>query len=168
MPIMDNPFACPNGHSFRANAKIRARCPKCGATARRDFKESTETPATEGEHTESARTEHKPISSPVILRQGRTPVVAKKTRTPAQLANDKRLSEMRKGASNIVKKPRAVPTTRVANGLVKARRVTKPSIPTVNKRPKRTAVAGQLRNTPVGKSKSFMDQVIDTFGFKLR
>jgi len=30
-------FTCPNGHKFSAIAKLRARCPECGITARRDF-----------------------------------------------------------------------------------------------------------------------------------
>lgn len=159
MAVMDNPFACTNGHKFRANAKIRARCPECGAMARRDFSQAT--PTTEGNAPEP--TEHKPITKPVILRQGRTPVVAKKPRSAAQLANDKRLSEMRKKATSAAPKSvRSATKPRVANGLVKTARVTRPSIPTVNRRPKRTAVAGQIKSMP-GKSKSFMDQVIDNF-----
>ena len=38
-------FKCPNGHTFDAIAKLRARCPQCGITARRDFTEtSVQTP----------------------------------------------------------------------------------------------------------------------------
>jgi len=36
MPVIYD-FTCSNGHSFKANAKIRARCPECGITARRNF-----------------------------------------------------------------------------------------------------------------------------------
>ena len=167
MPIMDNPFLCSNGHSFKANAKIRARCPNCGAMARRDFRgtEPVTTSTTEEEAAEQHNERHKPIKHPIILRQGRTPMATAKKRSPAQLANDKRLSEMRRKATGA--KPSTAHKTalgpRVANGLVKTRRVTKPSIPAVNKRPKRTAVAGQLRNLPSAKPKSFMDQVIDNF-----
>jgi predicted nucleic acid-binding Zn-ribbon protein len=164
VPVMDNPFLCTNGHSFTANAKIRARCPSCGAMARRNFKEESKSSTTEEEHTEHNE-RHKPIEHPLILRQGRTPVATAKKRSPAQLANDKRLSEMRKKASNA--KPsttrKSAVGNRVANGLVKTQRVTRPSIPGVTKRPQRTAVAGQLRNLPAAKPKSFMDQVIDTF-----
>jgi predicted nucleic acid-binding Zn-ribbon protein len=154
---MENPFRCANGHSFTANAKIRARCPTCGAMARREFKEQK--PAnTEGEQQEPQNEQHKPIKEPVILRQGRTPVATAKKRTPAQLANDKRLSEMRK---------KATPPHKVANGLVTTKRAIKPSIPKVTKKPSRTAIAGQLRSLPAAKPKSFMDQVIDAFGFKI-
>lgn len=34
-------FKCPNGHTFDAIAKLRARCPQCGITARRDFTETS-------------------------------------------------------------------------------------------------------------------------------
>ncbi len=171
MAVMDNPFLCSNGHPFRANAKIRARCPQCGAMARRDFKGDTKPPATteEGQTPEPKNERHKPIEHPVILRQGRTPMVAKKPRTPAQLANDKRLSAMRKKAASA--KPtthsathKSIGSGRVANGLVQTRRITKPVIPTVNKRPQRTAVAGQLKKLPAVKPKRFMDQVIERFG----
>ena len=37
-------FTCPNGHTFTAIAKLRARCPTCGATTRRDFTKPTESP----------------------------------------------------------------------------------------------------------------------------
>lgn len=166
MPVMDNPFTCTNGHSFRANAKVRARCPDCGAMARRDFKEAAK-PATEGKEPETKTDPNKKLEHPVILRQGKTPVVTHKPRSAAQLANDKRLSELRKQHAKPKTSRSSALNPRVANGLVKTRRVTRPSIPTVNKRPRRTAVAGQLKNFPGSKSKSFMDQVIDTFGFKI-
>lgn len=164
MSVMDNPFTCANGHNFRANAKIRARCPQCGSMARRDYKAQEASPTTEGEK----KKEHKPITEPVILRQGRTPVatpkkpVAKKPRTPAQLANDKRLAALRSG-----KTPASKPKTTVAHGIVNTRRITKPQVPKVNQKPTRTAVAGQIKQRKVApnssKGKSFMDQVIDQF-----
>lgn len=40
-----NDFTCPNGHPFKAIAKLRARCPECGVMARRSFGGSkSETP----------------------------------------------------------------------------------------------------------------------------
>lgn len=161
--VMDNPFLCGNGHHFRANAKVRARCPECGAMSRRNFDAA---PTTEEKPTENKQ--HVPLTEPKILRQGRTRMPEKKARTPAQLANDKRLAAMhKKAAGNARPSNSSALKPRVANGLVKTRRISRPVVPTVNRRPKRTAVAGQLKSLPSPKSKSFMDQVIDTFGIKI-
>lgn len=54
-------FTCPQGHKFDAVAKLRARCPECGQTARRNFSIQSEPPTP-------------PISSPsshkVVTRKG--------------------------------------------------------------------------------------------------
>ena len=166
MAVMDNTFACANGHHFRANAKIRARCPECGAMSRRDFNSATSS-STEEKPTVK---QHEPLIEPKILRQGRTRMPEKKSRTPAQLANDKRLAAMhRKATSNANTRSSnsSALKPRVANGLVKTRKISTPTIPSVTRKPKRTAVAGQLKSLPSPKSKSYMDKVIDTFGFRI-
>lgn len=82
MPL-STPFTCPKGHSFTANAKLRARCPECGTMARKSFNSSKGEPPDPAEPPPSNRIdpvavgtepddiEPEPIKSVQVIRRGR-------------------------------------------------------------------------------------------------
>jgi hypothetical protein len=148
MPITMNSFTCPNGHHFDANAKLRARCSDCGDMARRDFNKLSKV-------VESKITVEKipPVKTPVLLRQGRARLPIKK-----ELAVEKK--------PVIVKKTirKSVGTTRTAAaGLVKSRRITtRGSMPVVNRKPPKTAIARGIQGHEV--TKPYWHSVADKYG----
>jgi len=152
--MLDNPFTCANGHSFRANAKLRARCPQCGLMTKRDFKAVEPEPeATKPEavKTEPTKPEAKPVAKkPVLLKQGRPramprkpPVVSKRTAKPPALVGGK-----------------------VASGLVKSHKVKRPgTMPTIKGRPIKTAPARSVRAHGSSRtSRPFWHDVAEKYG----
>lgn len=158
MPIYDYEFKCPNGHTFRANAKLRTRCPECGIRANRTFSKEESKPAST-ESTEEPITEvpKKVVAKTVeVLRQGRERMPAKKA--PVKPAPKKAVTAPKKAVTPVGVKNSI---QRNANGLVKNTRVPKGQSPIVRKRPKQMAVA---RGTSVNK-KPFWEQVAEAVKF---
>lgn len=139
MAILDNGFTCPNGHSFRANAKLRTRCSECGTLARRDFaKVEDEKPKPEEEKNVEAKKEPKEQKKPVLLRQGRP-------RMPKNVAK----------GTTIPKK--------VSGGLVKRHRVVGKAAPGITKLPRKTNRA-RITETARGGDKPYWKQVAERYG----
>src|SRR5450759_5406715 len=82
MPLMETPFHCSNGHSFTANAKLRTRCPECGVSTKRSFEKVIDK-VVETVKPDVKPVETKPVvSGPVLVRQGRPRMPAKKAAEP--------------------------------------------------------------------------------------
>jgi len=153
MAILNNQFTCSNGHSFEANAKIRARCPECGVTARRKFETALpKPPEIKPEPTHKAPT----VLKPILLKQGRPRVMPARKTTAS-----------RKPA---VKPSRKTPVVsaikgKVAGGLVKSKRITtKGVMPTIRQRPIKTAPARTIKGEGSPRSsKRFADEVFEKF-----
>ena len=142
MAILDNGFTCPNGHSFRANAKLRTRCSECGTLARRDFaKVEDEKPKPiEDKKVEAKETkEPKEQKKPVLLRQGRP-------RMPKSIA-----------------KPKPPVKGKVSGGLVKRHRVIGKAAPGITKLPRKTNRA-RITETARGGDKPYWKQVAERYG----
>lgn len=153
MPIFDNEFTCPNGHTFKANAKLRTRCPECGSVAKMDFTKPKEEPKEPKVEPKEPETKPKETESkkPVLVRQGRPRIMPKSPEPKAK-------NTMKKPSVK-VKKPSVGKTV---SGLVKTKRISVAgSTPTVRKPPKRTAIARHI-STP-GKE-SFLDSVVRRYG----
>ena len=149
MPLLENTFRCTNGHDFKANAKIRARCPECGASTKRNFDKLVEkaTAKLEEPKKDPIVTPAKKKAGPVLIRQGRPRVmVAKK--------------------SPVKTKPKG--TTIIGShsaGLVKSHTITRHGTrPQVTGRPPKTAIA---RGIKAGKEvvAPYWHSVADRFGF---
>ncbi len=158
--MFDNEFACPKGHKFRANAKLRARCPEHGLLARRGFEERTitepEPVVTDGESTETPEPK-----KPVLLRQGRPRLMVKKASTPVPKKAVKNVAKAvtakKKASARSVTKP----TGKVSAGIVKTHRIVGRVTPSVSRKPKRTAIA---RHIKLPSQRSFTDSVMERFG----
>ena len=138
MAILDNGFTCPNGHSFRANAKLRTRCSECGTLARRDFTQvEIEKPKPEEE--KKVETKKEPEKKPVLLRQGRP-------RMPKSVA-----------------KPKPPVKGKVSGGLVKRHRVVGKAAPGITKLPRKTNRA-RITETARGGDKPYWKQVAERYG----
>jgi len=121
MPLSTD-FTCPNGHEFKANAKLRARCPECGQMARRfgGTKRTEEPPKVDPpetpEVTPPVKTESEPPpvkQQPKIIRRGRT-------REPKVVTKAARKTVVNKNAG----------------GIVKHKKVTSKAIPNVTGKPR--------------------------------
>lgn len=162
--IYDNEFTCPSGHTFNANAKIRARCPECGKMARRFTSKSTTKVV---DDTKPSDTDEKPVvdTKPVedkprkleVVRVGKPrimaakPTVAKKKKvTLAKDARGRFLPKAKSVAKKVVKKPSLVKTVKV-----NAKNVT----PKVKRPPSRTAIARHI-----AAPKSYIDEMIERYG----
>jgi hypothetical protein len=151
--VLETPFTCGNGHSFIANAKLRAKCPDCGVLARRKFVVETPTTTT----TETVKSESpietikKPLRQLKLIRkgQGRTmPARAKTKPAPATKVQAKIKTPMKAG--------------RAAHGLIKTSSVHRGVTPTIKKPPKKMAVARVTqvnRASPRGVGSSYQDQI---------
>lgn len=159
MPLFDNEFTCSNGHTFRANAKLRTRCPNCGVMARMVFNPSTgTTPNKEPVHKKA-----EPVTKTVLLKTGRprlpTPVV-KEPEKPIMTAKKSKGPIRKTAAKAPVKK--VAPTGRVSAGIVKTSHIkTKGVMPTVTRKPKRTAVARHIK-VPTAK-RSYSESIYERF-----
>ena len=161
MPILDNSFTCTNGHSFTANAKVRARCPQCGALTRRDFTVFTPKEPKEPKTTEARK-------EPLLVREGRPRIVSPKGPTKGvPRSTDKQVTlkksvTTKKATTRKPVKSLAKPLGKTASGIVKVSRIaTKGQSPQVTRKPKRTAIARHIR---VPQKESFMDSVVRRFG----
>jgi hypothetical protein len=161
--MFNNEFVCPDGHSFNANAKIRARCPECGKSARRTYATKEPTPITTdaGVDTGSASV---PPSAPVstspepeptgitLIRKGKPRgIMATKKPAATPAAKTKKTVTKTKSVSGLV-------TTKTAAAGTKK----KPVMPRVVKRPPRTAIARHI----AGGRKSYADEMIEQYGIR--
>lgn len=165
MAVLDFPFTCPNGHTFRANAKLRARCPTCTQLARRTGKEEGDSNGTVHPKLDTSSTgdivpvdvkPHKPPSSPIarVLRQGRPRMPVKKpSKAPI-------VAPVKKAVSAPVKKLASARTS--ANGLVTRQRAARGHTPVVRKMPKKFARA---KTTETGKARPFWEEVAERVKF---
>lgn len=139
MAILENAFTCSNGHSFTANAKIRARCPECGVTARRNFTKTeakvVETPKIDPTITTTPKAEPKVVvKRPVLLKQGRPRVVM-----PKNTGNGHRIGRPKP-------KLMGAKSPKVAAGLIKSHKIKRSgTMPTIKARPVKTAVARGIK-----------------------
>lgn len=163
--IYDNEFNCPDGHIFKANAKIRARCPDCGKMARRTYtKEPITTPSPDG--VAGGDSPALPLATPKeedrnkvkLIRQGRFSMA--KRSTPPKDANGRFISSKKlTPAKKTAKKKVTVPVTK-KNTLVSKTRITNPKVtPKVRKAPARTAVARHINGG--GGQKSYADEMME-------
>lgn len=154
--VLDNSFTCSNGHTFSANAKIRARCPECGVTAKRDFKALIPAPKIDPPTPEIKKVEAKTepivvVKKPVLLKQGRPRIMPRNTKPPV--------------VSKRPVKPSLV-GGKVAGGLVKSKRVKTPgTMPTIRARPIKTAPARGVKEHGASRSsKPFWHEVAEKYG----
>ena len=150
MAIMENTFHCSNGHSFTANAKLRTRCPECGVSTKRSFDVKPIVEKVEAILEEKPKPVEvaKVTPGPVLIRQGRPRMAAKK---PV-----------------VTKKPapgRPIGAKVLSAGLVKSHTIkTRGTMPTITKRPVKTAVA---RGVKAGHEvvRPYWHDVADRMGF---
>lgn len=161
--MLDNSFTCSNGHTFKANAKIRARCPDCGVTAKRDFKALIPDPAPKIDPVEPVvvKVDPKPNDpkpepkKPVLLKQGRPRPVMAARKTSAKPPVKKPAVK-----SNLVSGGKA------ASGLVTSHRIkSRGTMPTIKARPIKTAPARGVKDHGSSRStKPFWHDVADKYG----
>lgn len=122
---LSTPFTCPNGHAFTANAKLRTRCPECGAMARRTFEtKNTPDPKTEPETPEVPPTPENPPKPP----EPKKPVVKVLRRGRSSSTLEKKPTK---------KMPKAVvPVVAKKNGIVSHKKLKKAVVPSVRGKPK--------------------------------
>lgn len=156
--LYDNEFNCSDGHTFRANAKLRARCPECGKMARRTYVkvEQPTSSGTEGNTPLPSVLPKEDDNGVKLLRRGkpRTIMVAKKT-TPSKGKNGRFLPKSNKKSFKAIKKE---PTQLVTKRTV----TTKKAMPKVTRRPPRTAIARHID----GGQKSYADSMIEQYGYR--
>jgi hypothetical protein len=164
----DYEFKCPDGHSFNANAKVRARCPDCGKIGRRTYAPklaeteiTSSLPAGEGGSSSTAELEPpKPVVK--LLRRGKpkaNTVMAVKKTTPPKGKDGKFLPRKKTGKTyTAAKKSTSALGT---NKLVKKTVVPKGknAMPKVKRPPNRTAIARHI-----AAPKSYTDEMIERYG----
>ena len=160
MPILETPFTCPNGHSFTANAKLRATCPDCGAMARKSFTPKTEKKP-EPVIAKKDVTQGRKTGTAVLLRRGRPRMALKPKEEP--VVPKRSVASKTKTTRKVIASSKAKVTKstgpRVAAGIVKTHRLKGTVTPRVNRPPKRTAIARHIAQPT-----SFFDSVIQRYG----
>lgn len=169
MPITLNQFRCTNGHSFEANAKLRARCPECGVSTKRSFDSLVDKASAALEH--KTDSEKKPIEhvehvvtpskhkGPVLVRQGRPRMAIKKATTVKKPEVKASMKPKHKVVSH------APIGSKVSAGLVKSHTIKRRGVvPGIVRRPSKTAVA---RSGIQGheQRKPYWYDVADKYGF---
>lgn len=163
----DNEFTCPEGHTFRANAKLHARCSECGKMARRAFatKETITTP--EVVETGDASSSVTPASTTKEDSGGLQLIRRGKPKKVVSVATKKTLPKRVNGRFVSSKTPTTVKKTTqlVTKKTVSAGTKKKPTMPRVTKKPPRTAVA---RHVGGGGSKklSYADEMMQNYGIR--
>lgn len=152
MAILQTAFTCTNGHSFTANAKLRARCPQCGQLARKDF---TATPA----NPEASQPSNGSIKSPILLRQGKS--MPRHVKKPAATVKPKAPHTYASRAGAVNRAP-----AKVSGGTVKMHsKVAKGIMPKVKGAPPKTAIARHIENRSSKPSiTGYADEMMERFG----
>jgi hypothetical protein len=154
--MLDNSFTCSNGHSFNANAKLRARCPECGVVARRKFDEAAPKIEPKPEpKTEPVVAKTEPtVKRPVLLKQGRPRIMPKR-------AVAKKPPVVAKRSTTVI--PRK---STAAAGLVKTSKIkVAGTMPTIKARPKKTAPARSVQGGQQPRKRRYWEDVADKYGF---
>lgn len=147
MAVLSSAFTCTAGHSFEANAKLRARCPECGITARRNF-DPKPTPV-KIDPIEPKIVKVGESKKSVLLKQGRPRLV--------------RTTQKKPTVSKRPVKPMVRP--KVAAGLITSKRITSKGItPIVRGKPIKTAVARTINHGSPRTTRPFWHEVADKFG----
>lgn len=157
MPILDNSFVCTNGHKFNANAKVRARCPECGTLTRRDF--TADPPDIKPKKAAKPTAHGNPIKHTIMLRQGKPRMARPKVKAPIKTEPK---TVARKPVPRVVKKPVA----KIAGGLVKTQRITGTALPSIKRKPAKTAVARHVEGRSSRSNTSYADEMVNRFGFR--
>jgi len=159
MGLLDNEFTCPNKHVFKANAKIRARCPQCGQMARRDF-------TLDPPKVDLTKEPKKPVERTTLIRQGRPPRMTKaSTRFKKPTKSPAKTVAKAKSALPKTLRKTAVPATRAsASGLIRHRTLKGKVTPTIKRPPSKTAVARHVSEGRPQRHGSYFDEVIDKYG----
>src|ERR1700681_905414 len=129
MPVLDTPFKCRNGHSFNANAKLRARCPECGELTKRSF--TVKLPDVIPDDTKD-KDKHEPIvrKSPMLVREGRPRLVpTKKTVAAKKPALSPKKAPIAKKRATVKQPVKSLGKT--ASGIVRTHRVTRITTPSI-------------------------------------
>jgi hypothetical protein len=154
MPVTMNQFKCANGHEFEANAKLRARCPECGLSTKRSFDKLTAIVTAKLDEPKPepvVKTEPvAPAKGPVLIRQGRPRMAAKKAAAPKMPPKPK---------------TKTIIGSKVAGGLVSRHRVTsKGARPAITKRPTQTAIARGIKGAGKEHTTPYWHSVADKYG----
>lgn len=130
--VLSNSFTCPNSHKFQANAKLRARCPECGAMARKAFGSKEESkpkeveepkvePTADVKPKEEVTPPPEPTKKVRVLRQGKRPeikMVKPKVEARTSIVKHKKIS--RKIIPSIRAKPKGNREHKVARSIGEA------------------------------------------------
>lgn len=141
---LSNPFTCPNGHSFTANAKLRARCPECGAMARKTFG--------------TTKPKEEPAPKPADPPEPSDPP---EPQTPPIQAKKKEIKVVRRGRPAKEPVRMSKPPLKVKAGLVTKRRLKVKAIPGIRSRPKGNRE--HKVSTLMGNDKPYWEQVKDKY-----
>ncbi len=148
MAALNSAFTCTAGHSFEANAKLRARCPECGVTARRNFDLKPVPPKIDPIPPKIVKVGEP--KKPVLLKQGRPRLV--RSVEPKKPAVAKRSVKSMVGA-------------KVAGGLLTSKRIkSKGVMPTITRKPVKTAIARTIARGSPRTTRPFWHDVADKFG----
>ena len=144
--VLSTPFTCPNGHSFTANAKLRARCPECGLATRKSFTSTPPVPPKE--------------SDPKV-----SPIVEAKVKPKIEPPNPIRV--LRRGRNSTPPKEKPMPKYAGSNrpkkkGLVSHKKIRQPLVPAIRGKP--TGSREHKIATVVGEDKPYWHQVADKYG----
>jgi len=139
MAILATAFTCPNGHSFTANAKLRARCPTCGAVAKREFKAEAPKPDVKPEPTPEPKKPTR-LKGPRLVKQG-NPNRPPRVRRTRSLADTIREAKDNAAVAKTRTPKGPKPVTKIAKGLVTKRRVARNVTPKAGARPPKTSIS---------------------------
>ena len=160
MGLLETSFTCPNGHTFTANAKLRARCPECLVMAKRPMGVKAKEPEPVKEPVVEPIKEpvKEPVKSeaklrPVLIKQGlrgmakRKPPVVKRSLKPVK---------------------NKILAGRASAGLVRKHRIMAKVVPSVSRKPKKTSIAKVTklaRNRGDGRDVPYWQRVNAKYGF---
>jgi len=144
MPLTD--FTCPNGHDFKANAKLRARCPECGSMARR-FGASHKPPEVP-----------KPESTPDPTKEELSPVEPESVPEPPKPT----VKIVRRGRVRNITVAKPKPRTVVKKtGLITHKKVRSSNPPVVKAKPRGNR---EHKVVEAGRDRPFWHDVADKYG----
>lgn len=153
--MLDNTFTCSNGHTFNANAKLRARCPECGVTARRKFDDAKPTVPVEPKVEPVVAKTEPTVKRPVLLKQGRPRVMPKRATTP------KKPPVVSKRPTTVI--PRK--TVTASAGLVRSTKIkSRGTMPTIKARPPKTAPARTIQGGQQPRQPRYWEKVAEKYG----
>lgn len=143
MPILENSFTCPKGHSFTANAKLRTRCPSCGTMTKRSFKEDTPPEPKEPVATSTEPVVEKPKPSkpkgPVLIKAGKAREPRAEVRKRKSLADQ--IREAKENAKMAKTNEPKARVKKVSEGIVVKKRVSRNVTPRAGRRPPKTSIS---------------------------